>query len=346
MVSSNFRRKSRDPFYEVSAEDPERLAPERGSSLTRWFARNRANGDQLSDSGAPLRVDLWNPPRHLHPRTHSADTCEVELPRVRRYRKGAIDRLYVEDADGRTYGWADAATGEIHVQIADSDARIEAALEAWALAFPEDDLAEHKPGRNMWAVVGAWDAEIDAIKEDMQQLREMHNHAVYQRDLYEQGKAGELGVGVLLNSLYADGWGVLHSIPVYDGRSDIDHLLVGPGGVWTVNAKSHGRLRVVVNGDRVSVGRTNVDYVRSARHEAALATRVLRSHGHDVPVYSAVALDLDYSGELDIMEPPEDVVVDTAPNVVAHLRTTNTLLDQAAINSIFATARKRTTWEA
>jgi hypothetical protein len=72
-------------------------------------------------------------------------------------------------------------------------------------------------------------------------------------------------VGVQLNSIYAHGWGILHSIPTYDGAGDLDHLLVGPGGVFTVNAKSHPRTKVVVRGDQMSVGRVYVDYVKSAR---------------------------------------------------------------------------------
>jgi len=264
---------------------------------------------------------------------------------VRRYRKGGMDRLYVEDAEGRAYGWADAPSGNVHVQIPGSEERIEAALEAWALAFPEDDLAEHVPGRNTWALVRAWNAEILALDEDMRMISETQRHATYQRDQYVKGNAGELRVGQALNALHGDGWGILHSIPVFDGRSDIDHLLIGPGGVWTVNAKSHGPLDVVINGDRISVGRTYVDYVRSARHEAALAARVLRAHGHDVAVRCAVALELDSTASLRVIEPPEDVLIDTTPFVVNHLRLEPRVLDQSQINGIFATARQRTTWD-
>src|SRR5680860_1213119 len=34
-------------------------------------------------------------------------------------------------------------------------------------------------------------------------------------------------------------WRFLHAIPVGDRGSDIDHVIVGPGGVFTVNAKHH-----------------------------------------------------------------------------------------------------------
>ena len=100
---------------------------------------------------------------------------------------------------------------------------------------------------------------------------------------YSKGSSGELAVGLALNSLHPQGWGVLHSIPVFDGRSDIDHLLVGPGGVWTVNAKFHRNHDVRVNGDRISVGRSFVDYIGASRREAQLVTRVLKAGGFDIP---------------------------------------------------------------
>ena len=34
-------------------------------------------------------------------------------------------------------------------------------------------------------------------------------------------------------------WRFLHAIPVGDRGSDIDHLVIGPGGIFTVNAKHH-----------------------------------------------------------------------------------------------------------
>lgn len=58
-----------------------------------------------------------------------------------------------------------------------------------------------------------------------------------------RGAEGEEHVGGLLEALADDGWHVLHDVSL--GRGNIDHLLVGPGGILTVETKSHpGRRRV------------------------------------------------------------------------------------------------------
>lgn len=57
-----------------------------------------------------------------------------------------------------------------------------------------------------------------------------------------RGAAGERKVGAILDGLGPD-WHALHG--VWLGRGDIDHVLVGPGGVFTVETKSHrGRIPV------------------------------------------------------------------------------------------------------
>ncbi|MCR6711426.1 MAG: NERD domain-containing protein [Demequina sp.] len=264
---------------------------------------------------------------------------------MRRYRKGAIDRLYVEDAEGLTYGWADAATGETTIQIPGSEARVEAAFTAWALSYPADDLATHIPGHSKKALAAAWQAEVEALDEDARTLDDMRQLAIYQRDQYLKGNTGELRIGMRLNELHKRGWGVLHAIPLYDGRADIDHLLVGSGGVWTVNSKSHGSLPVKVTRDRMTVGRTYVDHIPAARHEASVVSRILRSLGIKVPVHPAVALDLSPHTEFHVVAEPEDVIVDQTSYVVEAIERSEGLVDQPTINAVFALLRQRTTWE-
>lgn len=256
-----------------------------------------------------------------------------------------MDRLYVEDAEGLTYGWADAATGEIAIQIPGSDARVEAAFEAWAHAYPEDDLALHSPGRSTHFLGAAWQAEINALDEDALALADMRAHAVYQRDQYLKGNSGELRVGARLNEMYHRGWGVLHAIPLYGGQADIDHLLIGSGGVWTINAKAHGDLAIRVNGDRMSVGRSFVNHIPAARHEALVVKRLLNSHGFSMPVRAGVALDLGARTEFNVVSYPEDVVVGRTDYVVRAIQHSEGIVDAGTVNAIFALLRQRTTWE-
>jgi hypothetical protein len=59
---------------------------------------------------------------------------------------------------------------------------------------------------------------------------------------WARGAAGERKVGATLEGLGPD-WHVLHDI--YLGRGNIDHVVVGPGGTFTVETKSHrGRIAV------------------------------------------------------------------------------------------------------
>jgi hypothetical protein len=59
---------------------------------------------------------------------------------------------------------------------------------------------------------------------------------------WDRGATGEEDVGRLLQGL-GDGWFALHDLDT--GRGNIDHVVVGPGGVFTIETKSHrGRIRV------------------------------------------------------------------------------------------------------
>lgn len=67
---------------------------------------------------------------------------------------------------------------------------------------------------------------------------------------------GEQTVGHILAALGPE-WRVWHSVPMGSVERDIDHLLVGPSGVYTLASKSHrgaivhvGHTRVFVNGHR------------------------------------------------------------------------------------------------
>jgi hypothetical protein len=58
---------------------------------------------------------------------------------------------------------------------------------------------------------------------------------------WSQGAEGEEVVGEILEGLVADGWQVIHDVSL--GRGNIDHVVVGPGGLFTVETKSRrGRL--------------------------------------------------------------------------------------------------------
>ena len=105
---------------------------------------------------------------------------------------------------------------------------------------------------------------------------------------------GERSVGQGLEQLRAQGYAVYHDI-VGDGFN-VDHVLVGPAGVFTVETKTRskprrGRATILVDGDAISVnGQTpDRDPVPQARAQSSWIAEVLRkSTGQDFPVSPVV----------------------------------------------------------
>jgi hypothetical protein len=65
--------------------------------------------------------------------------------------------------------------------------------------------------------------------------RQPGEHAQEMADRAARGAAGERKVGAILEGLAPD-WHALHGVRL--GRGDIDHVLVGPGGTFTIETKS------------------------------------------------------------------------------------------------------------
>jgi len=55
-------------------------------------------------------------------------------------------------------------------------------------------------------------------------------------DRWAQGAEGEEAVGEILEGLRDQGWCVIHDVSF--GRGNIDHIVVGPGGIFTIETKS------------------------------------------------------------------------------------------------------------
>lgn len=88
--------------------------------------------------------------------------------------------------------------------------------------------------------------------------------------------------------LAKDGWRALHDRRVPGKRSNIDHVAVGPGGVWTVDAKRYkGRLTVQRGGVVRVAGRDVTNLLDQAREQAAVAAIAPAGDG-PVPVVEPV----------------------------------------------------------
>ena len=140
------------------------------------------------------------------------------------------------------------------------------------------------------------------------------------------------------------GWRVLHAVPVGDRGSDIDHVVIGRAGVFTLNSKRHPRGKAWVGELQIRVNGQPTDYLRNSRHEAQRAARLLSTaFGRPVEVTAAVVfVDLAH---FTVKQMPVDVHVITRRRLVKWLRSLPVVLDDEAVDEVFATARWASTWK-
>ena len=138
-------------------------------------------------------------------------------------------------------------------------------------------------------------------------------------------------------------WRFLHSIPVGTRGSDIDHLAIGPGGVFTINTKHHPGAKIWVGGNTFLVDGHKQQYVRNARHEAERGARLLsKSTGFAVPVDGLIVTV--NSGDLVVKSQPTGVNVVSRAQVGRWLLRLGPTLSDDQIDAIYEVARRLTTW--
>jgi Nuclease-related domain len=93
---------------------------------------------------------------------------------------------------------------------------------------------------------------------------------------WRRGAAGERRTARLLDLLERHGWAVLHDLAVPGSRANIDHLMIGPGGVFVIDSKHYrGRLQLDGSG-RLWHGRYPLaPTLRAVDFEADRAAQVL-----------------------------------------------------------------------
>lgn len=160
------------------------------------------------------------------------------------------------------------------------------------------------------------------------------------------GADAELEIAEMLQVL--DGrWRVLHAVPSGDRGSDIDHLVVGPAGVFTIDIKHHPEAKVWVAGDTFKVNGRNQRYVRNSRQVAARAAKLLSARAQfDVDVRGIITVVGTAHG-LMVKEQPADglVSVVTAAMLVKHLESLPNVLGAPSRDRIYEVARHLATWQ-
>ncbi|MCU1398559.1 MAG: hypothetical protein JWN62_1668 [Acidimicrobiales bacterium] len=264
-----------------------------------------------------------------------------------RWKRYGQDRVYVNTADGTQIGHIDLRS-ETVVAVAPEHAEAMAhcatrwlqpvrSIQPDGTAAPVRDLAANVAG----AAARAKRDEVNSAAPVLNLIARVLGMKTDER-AWRIGAAGEREVGEELATLPSE-WRVVHAVEVGDRGSDIDHVVIGPPGVFTLNSKAHPGGRVWVGEHAVRVNGHPTRYLRNSRFEAERASRLLsKSCGFSVPVRPAIVfVGLD---DFTVARQPADVDVTTRRRMRAWLTTLPIAINAAQIDVIHTAARLSTSW--
>ncbi|MFK0291738.1 nuclease-related domain-containing protein [Streptomyces sp. NPDC090442] len=288
---------------------------------------------------------------------------------VKRWQKNGKDRLYVNRAGarGQAVAWYDRITDEMHVVVEELRDAATAKIAEWRrindspapskserpttptslqtkavpplpTLTPDDDLASNRPGAALQEMARAKELEHSRLVRLASRL----TRGTLVPESIRSGLAGELAVGSALERLVPAGWHVLHGIQWPSG-SDIDHLVIGPPGVFTVNAKHHAGASVWVGDVMLRVNGGSTDYLRNSQFEAARTAKLLRHWcGRDIPVQPVIGVVGAQSIKIEGRDPT--VLVLNADSIDQALAARPHALSASQVASIYAVARHKQVW--
>jgi len=155
-----------------------------------------------------------------------------------------------------------------------------------------------------------------------------------------RGALGEIEVARILGRLDHQ-WRVLHAVPVGSGGADIDHVVIGPGGVFTINTKNHTGKKIWAGGDGFLVNGQRLAHIRNSLFEAERASRLLsKVTGFPVAVTPLIVI---VNPESITCKDPK-VAVLSSNELFRWMRRRPQMQTNEAVARVFAAAETRATW--
>lgn len=291
-----------------------------------------------------------------------------------RWRRFGHDRLYVT-AEGRRLGHVDLKDRSAHPEEGVGPDLLEAAAALWEEAgpaglhapdreaqtspVPAEHQAHHLVAQDKERVEAPWtDLALNEPGDRLQQRAREERRAAPLKTFaaralgkhsperaWRLGAEGEQAVAAAIERLTgADPrWRVLHGVPVGVRGADIDHLVIGPGGVITINAKNHPGAEVRVNGRTVRVNGYASPHGHSARRELERVTISLgAATGFTIAPVAVIAVA--NASSIKVTKSAPGVHVMAVKELTRWISALGTTLDDERVDQIFEAARKSTTW--
>lgn len=247
-----------------------------------------------------------------------------------RWRRFGHDRVYVSEADGTNVAWLDVQSGALTVR---DEARRHAVVAV--LAHHGHRLREPSV-TSAPAIIERAASAGRIFTSRFLGVRGDDEHAADEPD-------GE-PVATRLDRL-PEPWHVLYAIPVDDRGGELDCLVIGPGGVFTVMTRCHAAPSVWVAGETFIVDGREVGHVRDARQEAGRAGRHLTlAVGRRVRVTGVVAVECD-PRDLIVRAQPTHVRVEARKRLEHWLLAQPVRLSTAEVDELVRVAHRPDTWQ-
>ena len=282
-----------------------------------------------------------------------------------RWKKFGHDWLYIADATGTQLGHVDLSTGVGSPGPGQDREHLELLAKAWQQnpskgAPPTPRASRPKTPKASEPDTPAFDlayytaGHAPRVKAQEERARLQAAHPVASRiaplvgvqtpdKTWAKGADGEQTVGTRLEKLKAKGWHVLHSVPIGTRGSDIDHLLIGPAGVFCLNTKNHSGGNVWVGDRMIMVNGSKTKYLRNSRTEGRRVSEILtNATGWRI---DAIPVLVFLASQYTVKSRPPDVAVMGRRELPRRFEKLPAVISNEAVERIYGFARHSQTWQ-
>ncbi len=232
-----------------------------------------------------------------------SDTGTLVVSRWKRYGQ---DRLYAVTAAGARIGWWDLHTDQAHPESAEHAHELAVAVADWKA--------------RTWSA-----ASQQTVQPDPEQV------SIESPAPRSASTAGSMLVGRLDELVLADArWQYL------------DHIVIGPGGVFTLAAEPHSGSRVWVGSTLRIDGQRSGRVALSRREASRVAALLGAACGFDVPVVGLV-VSVD-ARSFTLTSQPRDVFVVERKHLASWLLDRGEIIPDEVLAHVHDVARRRSTW--
>jgi hypothetical protein len=227
-----------------------------------------------------------------------------------------------------------------------------ASAEEWWMTDMDAGRRDHEP----WAIRLAGDEATRKAGDNLRQwaddsrtpVRRFLDRVVTFREERDPKLSGAWGEEIVAKELAKLGpaWTVLHGVRI-GPKADVDHLVIGPGGVFSLNTKHLGfEAKVTVTARQFRVNGYSRDYYPKAVKEAErVAERLSRSSTDAISVRPVIVVAGMNKANFHVREQPKDVSVVTRRGLRGWLTSRTVVLVAEEVESLARIARTPSTWD-